>query len=138
MFQHFPKLVELHGPAFLWDAFVFERMLGMIKRDITTTKHFLPQAGRNFLLRYFSDPFLKNSRFHPGVQKFLSAMNVGHSNASLADLNIEPISECEGNDAIVPDSKAGQLLAQKAMRTWNIDMDEYTALEKQRVKSVRW
>ena len=38
MFQHFPLLVKQHGPAFLTDAFNFERLLNIMKRDTTATR----------------------------------------------------------------------------------------------------
>ena len=50
MFQHFPGIVEKHGPAFLTDAFNFERLLNIIKRDTTATR------GMCFVCVHFLKP----------------------------------------------------------------------------------
>jgi hypothetical protein len=51
VFQHLIELARKHGPAFLWDAFMNERLLGYIVRDITTARLHVVQASRNFMLR---------------------------------------------------------------------------------------
>jgi hypothetical protein len=38
-FQHAPDLWKKHGPAFLWDAFNHERLLGIIKRSVTVRNY---------------------------------------------------------------------------------------------------
>lgn len=137
LFQHFIKLIELHGPAFLWDAFMFERLLGIIKRDVTTTRHYVAQAGRNFVLRYFSEPFLKNAHFSEGVKNFLSTLNIASSDASLADLTIGPMTRCCGDEAVIPPNHNDRC-ALKVASLWRMTRAEYDQLEKQRLSRLRW
>jgi hypothetical protein len=138
LFQHFARFIELHGPAFLWDAFGFERQLGMLKRDVTTTRHYLSQIGRNFLLRYFSDPFLKLARLEPRIEGFLKKLNVDHVNSSMSDLTVVPLTTLDGEEAEVPENIAGVFLA-KALRKWpNVTVDEYNSWQKERVTRLRW
>ncbi len=138
LFQHFPRLIELHGPAFLWDAFGFERLLGMIKRDVTTTRHYLTQIGRNFMLRFFSDPFLKRARLDPRVQDYLKRLNVDHIDSSLSDLDIVPLTNAEGEAAVLPDNVASVFLAKSLTKWPNITSQVYNSWKKDRVTRLRW
>jgi hypothetical protein len=138
VFQHFGELVSLHGPAFLWDAFGFERMLGILKRDVTTTRHYLTQIGRNFLLRYFADPFLKRHQLDSSVQGFLKRLNVDHLDSSLSDLSIAPLVWLEKDASTFPTGVYEAFLKTALKRWQNTTRADFHAWQKQRVTRLHW
>jgi hypothetical protein len=138
LFQHFVELVELHGPAFLWDAFPFERLQGILKRDVTTTKHYLTQIGRNFVLRFFSDPFLKQDQFCDGVKAYLKMLNIDHFDSSLVDLPIVPLTTCIGTESIFPEEVEADCCRVALLQWTTTTAEEFRQLEKERVTRLRW
>lgn len=83
LFQHFPRYHEKYGPMYLWDSFTFERLLGIAKRKITTTRLRMEQCSRYFFIRYQCRLWKNRGRFSGKTAKALKQLGlvddlVGH------------------------------------------------------------
>jgi hypothetical protein len=96
------------------------------------------QIGRNFLLRYFSDPFLKQSRLDERVKKYLKKLNIDHSDSSLTDLPVVPLTKCEGEERFLPE-KVDEIFFNQALKMWRgTTRTEYNNWRKERITKLRW
>lgn len=92
IFQHFPLLVKIHGPAFLWDTFNGERLLGMLKKDVKSTRFQIIQASMAFLLRHQCKIFEKKPEGLSGqVVKQLKKIGMFKDDAQLATIVNQPM-----------------------------------------------
>lgn len=96
VFQHFPQLVRLHGPAFLWDDFMYERLLGYLGEDVTSTNVQVLQATRNFMLRHHAEYFMDSAKYVDSCREFIESLGVSARDASLTKLVVEPINFAVG------------------------------------------
>lgn len=136
VFQHLLEVYDRHGPAFLWDSYGFERLLGRIKRDVTTTRHYLLQAGRNFALRYVSESFFRIRTYSLRVRQYIRKVGISTNDASLADLTVAPMSVAPETTAIPDDHHAHfrRVLADKL----GVPEADYEGLDKRRLLRIRW
>lgn len=70
--QHFPRLLKLHGPGYLWDSFNLETFLGILGKLITTRRNQDNQAVTAYCLKYHADVFNAIAKFQPRVREFLA------------------------------------------------------------------
>lgn len=134
--QHFPDLAEKHGPAFLWDAFNFERMLGMMKRDVTATRNQLCQASRNFMLRFQALPLQKTEHYHKDCLEIMRSKGLLPAHAALAQLSVEPMSVATADNQQMPDDIMA-LFREKASAELRISFEAFNATPKSRILRLR-
>lgn len=92
VFQHFPMLVKIHGPAFLWDTFNGERILGMLKYDVKSTRLQILQATTAFMLRHQCTIFQRKPDTYPArAAKILKKLGIFKEHAALARLENRPM-----------------------------------------------
>lgn len=78
-FQHMLEIYRRHGPAFLWDAFNLEGMVGFMKKVITARRNQLNQGATIFLLQYHSQAFKSAHLSNVRVQEYLRKMGLSSS-----------------------------------------------------------
>jgi hypothetical protein len=137
VFQHFPELVRRHGPAFLWDAFIYERLLGFMGKDVTTTRQQVLQATRNFMLRHHSSYFQNSDKYVEECRSLLEEIGGCAKDASLTKLTIEPM-------ALAPNVGPRPMLHSHmeqfraaAASALGLSTDQFHAADKDRVTRLR-
>lgn len=89
--QHMVLLRQIHGPAFLTDGFNYERCLGSVKGDTTTTRRQLLQSARNFMLRHQSRAFTDVGRLSEPVREWLLKAGIAKEGAALTKCGNGPM-----------------------------------------------
>jgi hypothetical protein len=79
VFQHFPEFLPVHGGAFLFDSFNLERLLGLLKKNITTRVNHVNQGVTNFLLRFHSPLLRSTAQYSESGREFLDSLKLDTS-----------------------------------------------------------
>ena len=135
IFQHFIHLAERHGPAFLWDAFNFERSLGMMKRDVTATRGVPDHAARNFIVRHQSLPMLRVEDFDEKCNDFLSELGALPCELFVTKLKTCPLAFARRGSAMPREFV--ERFEMCAMEEMGMTAREFRECEKRRVTRIR-
>lgn len=137
VFQHFPLLVRIHGPAFLFDTFNGERILGMLKNDVKSTRKQIIQATEAFLLRHQCSLLQKRPEtFSPEVAEELRKYGVFKEDAYLANLVNEPMESRDVRVTDLPDAER-ERVTRCLMEELGISVNRAQRLPVERVTKFR-